>query len=135
MHNYPRNSPQAAARLLALAMIADGNVCRSEVDAVRHHGAEAALGLPPRGLNQALQTLCEDLLCSAQSSGSLISCIDDTLLESLIRDVDDPVLQRTVMSAIAAVAAADGHLSEGEQHVFDSMRRCWKLEQSAPSQR
>jgi len=76
--------------------------------------------------------LCEDLLCSAQSSGSLISCIDDTLLESLIRDVDDPVLQRTVMSAIAAVAAADGHLSEGERHVFDSMQRCWKLEQHAP---
>jgi len=128
MHNYPRNSPEAAARLVALTMIADGNLCRSEVDAVRHHGAEAVLGLPPGGLNVVLQTLCEDLLYSAHYNGSLTSCIDDTLLESLIRDVDEPALQRKLTQAIATAAAADGHLSAGEQHVLDAIQRCWKRE-------
>jgi hypothetical protein len=127
VNHYPRNSPQAAARLLALSMIADGNVCRSEVDAVRLLGAEAELGLPPGGLGRILQSLCEDLLYCAQSNGSLNSCIDDPLLESLLGDVDDPVLQRKVIAAVTGAVAADGHLSDGEQHVLDAMRRCWKL--------
>lgn len=125
MHNYAPNSPQAAARLLALSMIADGNVCRSEVDAVRQLNSEAALGLPPGGLASVLQTLCEDLLYSAQSHGSLTACIDNTLLESLIRDVDDPALQRKVVEVITATAFADGHLADGERIVLEALHRCW----------
>jgi len=30
MRTYPRNSPQAAARILALVLISDGHVSRSE---------------------------------------------------------------------------------------------------------
>lgn len=132
MHNYALNSPQAAARLLALSMIADGNVCRSEVDAVRQLGSEAALGLPPGGLATVLQTLCEDLLYSAHSNGSLTSCIEDALLESLIRDVDDPALQRKIMEAIAVTASADGHLSDGERIVLEALQRCWQPAPVAP---
>lgn len=125
MHNYPRNSPQAAARLLALTMIADGNVCRSEVDTLRHLGVEAELGLAPGGFGKVMQTLCEDLLQTSTSSGSLTCCIDESLLDSLLHDVDDPALQRRLVAAISATAAADGHLADGEQQVLDAMRRCW----------
>lgn len=125
MHPYPRNSPHAAGRLLALAMIADGHVCRSEVEAVERLGVEAALGLPPGGLAAVLQTLCEDLLHCAQMNGSLASCIDDELLDALIREVDDPRLQREVVQAIVAAASADGHLADGERVVLDALQRCW----------
>jgi hypothetical protein len=125
MHNYPRNSPQAAARLLALTLIVDGNVCRSEVDTLRHLGIEADLGLAAGGFGEVLQTLCEDLLQSAASSGSLTCCIDETLLDSLLRDVDEPALQRKLVAAISAAAAADGHLADAEQQVLDAMRRRW----------
>lgn len=127
MRHYPRNSPEAAARLLALCMVADGHVCKSEVEALRRLGIEAELGLPPEGLGPVLQTLCEDLL-SEQTSGSLSACIDDSLLEALLRDVDDPALQRKVIDAMAATAAADGHLSDGEQQVLQAMQRDWRVD-------
>ncbi|WP_374563748.1 TerB family tellurite resistance protein [Ideonella sp.] len=127
MRHYPRNSPEAAARLLALCMVADGHVCRSEVEALRRWEVEAQLGLPPGGLGPVLQTLCEDLLC-AQTSGSLSACLDDSLLEALLRDVDDPALQRKVIDAMAATAAADGHLSDGEQQVLQAMQRDWRFD-------
>lgn len=126
MHNYSRNSPQAAARVLALTMIADGNVCRTEVDTHRQIGIEAALGLAPGGFGEVLHTLCEDLLQSAASNGSLTCCIDQSLLDSLLHDVDDPALQRKLVAAISAIVAADGHLADGEQQVLDAMRRCWQ---------
>ena len=32
MRTYPNNSPQAAARIVALAMLADGQVCKAEIN-------------------------------------------------------------------------------------------------------
>ena len=40
MRTYPNNSPQAAARIVGLAMLADGNVCKGELDVLDRHGAE-----------------------------------------------------------------------------------------------
>lgn len=34
MHSYPKNSPEAAARVIALLLISDGHVSRSEMDAL-----------------------------------------------------------------------------------------------------
>ena len=34
MRTYPSNSPEAAARIVALAMLADGNVCHREMQAL-----------------------------------------------------------------------------------------------------
>lgn len=126
MRNYPRNSPQAAARLVALALIADGHVCRSELEAVRHAGIEDRLGLRPGELGDVLQTLCEDLLQASPAYGAMASCIDAPLLESMFREVDDPALQRLVMTAMAEAIAADRHLSEGEQHLMDTAHRAWR---------
>jgi uncharacterized tellurite resistance protein B-like protein len=131
MRHYPRNSPQAAARLLALVMIADGNVCRSEVEAIRDRGGETSLGLPPGGFSQVLQSLCEDLLNGAQAGGSLSACLDDDLLDALMRDVDDPALQSLVIEAMAAAVAADGHLADGEQVVLQALHRNWRQPQTA----
>ena len=44
MRSYPRNSPQAAARIVALLLIADGHVSRSEMDALYGRDIEHELG-------------------------------------------------------------------------------------------
>ena len=47
MRSYPRNSPEAAARIVALVLVADGHVCRSEFDALNQLDATGQLGLDP----------------------------------------------------------------------------------------
>lgn len=125
MHHYPRNSPEAAARLVSLALIADGHVCRSEMDAVRREDVERTLGLPEGGLPRVMQTLCEDLLCVAPDG--LLSCVDGELLDALIRDVDDPALQRRVLAAITSAVGADGHLADAERQVLETLVRAWRV--------
>ncbi|NDY93900.1 TerB family tellurite resistance protein [Ideonella livida] len=125
MHSYPRNSPEAAARLVALALIADGHVCRRETDALAQMHAEAQLGLPPGSLPQALRTLCEDLVLGTRSGGSVLAAIDEPMLAALMAEVDDPGLRRRVISAVAAAADADGHLAEGELRVLGALMRAW----------
>jgi hypothetical protein len=127
MRSYPRNSPEAAARIVALVLISDGHVCSSELDILKQLGAERELGLEPHLLPHIVHTLCEELLAGAYATGSLISNVDDSTLASFMAEISDPALQRKVLRLSLAAARADGHLADGESWVVDAARHHWKL--------
>lgn len=127
MRSYPRNSPEAAARIVALVLISDGHVCSSEFDILKQLGAERELGLEAHLLPQILHTLCEELLLGGCATGSLLANVDDSTLASLMAEVSDPALQRTVLRLSLAAARADGHLADGETVILEAARRHWRL--------
>jgi hypothetical protein len=127
MRTYRRNSPEAAARIVALVLIADGHVCHSEFDALDQRDAAGQLGLEPGAFPRIVQTLCEDLLIGADASGSMLSGVDDHALTSLMAEVDEPALQRKVLHLAVAAAQADRHLADGETFVLEAARRHWGL--------
>jgi hypothetical protein len=131
MRSYPRNSPEAAARIVALVMISDGHVCRSEIDALQGLEVERALGLPAGGFAPLVHTLCEDLLAASYASGSMLGQVDAEVLDALLDEVDAPELRRTVLQLAAAAAEADRHLAEAEAIVLAAARRRWGLEAPA----
>lgn len=127
MRSYPHNSPEAAARIVALVLISDGHVCRSEFEILKQLGAERELGLEPQLLPHIVHTLCEELLAGGYETGSLIGNVDDNALASLMAEISDPALQRKVLRLSLAAARADGHLADGEALVLEAARRHWKL--------
>lgn len=127
MRSYPRNSPEAAARIVALVLIADGNVCRTEYEILVRLDAARELGLGPDAMPAIVQTLCEDLLLCGWSGGSLLASVDDDSLASLMAEVTEPEVQRTVLRLAIAAAGADSHLAEGETLVLEAARRHWNL--------
>ena len=135
MRSYPHNSPEAAARIVALVLISDGHVCSSELDILKQLGAERELGLEPQLLPHIVYTLCEELLAGGHETGSLMCNVDGSALASLMAEISDPALQRTVLRLSLAAARADGHLATGETLVLEAARHHWKLvdgeEQSA----
>lgn len=127
MRPYPHNSPEAAARIVALVLISDGHVSSVEFDILEQLGAERELALEPKLLPHIVHTLCEELLASGYETGSLMSNVDDSTLASLMAEISDPVLQRKVLRLSLAAARADGHLADGETLVVDAARRHWQL--------
>ena len=127
MRSYPHNSPEAAARIVALVLISDGHVCSSEFDILRQLGAERELGLEPHLLPHIVHTLCEELLLGGYATGSLMDNVDDSTLASLMAEISDPVLQTTVLRLSLAAARADGHLADGEAVVVAAARHHWQL--------
>ncbi|MBA4175172.1 MAG: hypothetical protein C0505_01205 [Leptothrix sp. (in: Bacteria)] len=127
MRSYPRNSPEAAARIVALVLISDGHVCSSEFDILKQLGAERELGLEPHLLPHIVHTLCEELLACGYETGSLISSVNDSTLASLMAEISDPVLQKKVLRLSLAAARADGHLADGETLVVEAARHHWRL--------
>ena len=127
MRSYPRNSPEAAARIVALVLISDGHVCSSEFDILKQLGAERELGLEPQLLPHIVHTLCEELLQGGYETGSLMGNVDDSTLALLMAEISDPALQKTVLRLSLAAARADGHLADGETMVVEAAQRHWKL--------
>ena len=127
MRSYPHNSPEAAARIVALVLISDGHVCSTEFEILKQLGAERELGLEPHLLPHIVHTLCEELLLGGYATGSLMDNVDDSTLASFMAEISDPALQRTVLRLSLAAARADGHLAEGEAVVVAAARRHWQL--------
>lgn len=125
MRSYPRNSPEAAARIVALTLLADGHLSRSELDLLERRQAAQTLGLAPDGLHQVLHTLCEDLLAGAQHDWAEACKIDPATLERLLGEVDHPALRLKVMRLCLDVANADHHLADGESVVLSAVLDHW----------
>ena len=133
MRSYPRNSPEAAARIVALVLISDGHVCRSEIETLQQLQIEHELGLAPGAFGQVLHTLCEDLLLGAYGGSSMMCSVDESTLASLMAEVDAPDLQRKVLHLAHAAADADRHLSDAEAVVVAAARKHWRIADPAPS--
>lgn len=118
MRAYPLNSPQAAARIVALTLLADGHVNRRELDALDQLAAHEQFGMGRQEMHAVVQTFCEDLLVAAQLSWDTACRLDAASIAGLMAEVDDPALWRKVMQVCEAVIDADGHVSEGEQIVL-----------------
>lgn len=127
MRHYPRNSPRAAGRIVALALLADGHLSPAELDALDRHGIAGRIGLAREELHRVLHDFCADLLASAELSWSDACRIDDAVLAGLYADIDDPALRRELVELIAEVTAADGHLADGESVVLRAAAEHWGL--------
>ncbi len=133
MRSYPHNSPEAAARIVALVLISDGYVCSSKFDILRQMGAERELGLEPYLLPHIVHMVCEELLLGGYETGWLMGNVDDSALASLMAEISDPAPQRTVLRLSLAAARADGHLADGEAIVMEAARHHWQLFDGAKS--
>ena len=127
MRSYPRNSPEAAARIVALVLISDGHVCRSEFEALKQLDVLRHFGLDPQKMPNIVQTFCEDLLMEGFDGRSILSHVGEALMASLLAEVDQPELRAQVLDLAHSVARADKHLSEGETDMIQAIRRTWQV--------
>lgn len=117
MHPLPRNSPEAAARILALSLLADGHVSLAELNRLQQLDVDARLGLPPGGFEMVLQRLNHE-----QAAATLPST-----LASLMAELTDPGLQLIVLQLCGAAIDADAHVADNERRVLQQLADQWHL--------
>lgn len=132
MRAYPNNSPQASARIVALAMLADGHVCKTEMDVIERLNVNAQLGLAPDELKAIVHTLCEDLFYSSHHGWGSTS-LDSETLDALLGEIDNPELQVKLLGLCMAVTEADEHIAEGETRVLAAAYKQWGLPHAVTS--
>ena len=70
---------------------------------------------------------CEELLPGGYETVSCMGNFDDSALASLMAEISDPALHKTVLGLSLAAARADGHLADGEAIVVEAARHHWQL--------
>ena len=120
MRSYPTNSPQGAARIVALTMLADGHLAKSELDVIERQGAHEQLGLDLETMQSVLHGFCEDLLHSAHLTWSDVPEDTRSFVLTCI-DVDAPTVGDDV------IVQAEDHVAEGETIVLGAAVEHWGL--------
>ncbi len=132
MRCYPRDSPQAAARIVALTLLADSNFCRSELDVLASQGVHAQLGLSLDQLHDVVRDLCCDRVATDDTAWGGGSGVDRHMLSALLAEVRDPELQLKVLKLCVAVVETDEHGAEGDSAVLAAALTQWGLPQTRP---
>jgi uncharacterized tellurite resistance protein B-like protein len=128
MRTYDLDSPKAAARIVALTMLADGHISQAELSVLQGHGGCERLGLEPDELQDVLLALCEDLLHGASLSWTESCCADTRAIARLLGEITDPALRERVLALCLSVAEADNSVSDGEALVLTYAVEQWGLQ-------
>lgn len=123
--SYPRNSPEAAARLVALALIANGRVKTVEIAALDALDALQRLGLTQSRWQGVIGDLCADLLGPARCGDE--GCVSSEVLDRMLDEVDDDHTRRLVLRLCSAVVHADREIDDGESFVLLAAIERWGL--------
>ncbi|MCB2018298.1 MAG: TerB family tellurite resistance protein [Hydrogenophaga sp.] len=124
MKAYSVNSPEAAARVLAMAMLADGHCSMTEIRSLDRQNAPERLGLSPQTFRTVIDGFCEDLMvsCGGQWSGT----VDPAIRKQLMAEITDRELQDLILMQSETLMLADGHLADGEVELLDELAAAWR---------
>lgn len=128
MRKYAKNSPQAAARIVALTLIADGDIGQAELALLDDLAVHQQLGLDRDELHAVIDTFCEDLLSSKQLELADVCPVDEYTLAELMGEIDDPALRRKVLDLCVRLAEVDDQVAEGESVVLSAAVAHWSLQ-------
>jgi hypothetical protein len=127
MRAYTLNSPEAAARVLALTLLADSQLCRARLDLLDRLDAPAQLGLPREQLHGVMRDFCSDVLLAPHMNWQGARHLDERSIAELMAEIADPGLRLKLLQLALQVAEADGQVSEGESLVLNAAVEHWGL--------
>ena len=127
MRKYLQNSPQACARIIGLAIVADGDVDKAEFALLDELAVHDQIGLSRDALHAVIDAFCEDLISSKQLAWADNCPVDEYTLSELMGEIDAPALRRKVLGLCVKLAEADRHVSPGESIVLSAAVEHWGL--------
>ena len=130
MRTYRHNSPQAAARIVALAMLADGDPSAGELAAAERQDLYRRLGLDPGEWQRVMHACCEDLQVTPHLAWDTCYRLDERTLAQILAEVEDPRLRLAVLTLCCAVVNADGRVTDGEWVLLAATLEQWSLQRA-----
>jgi uncharacterized tellurite resistance protein B-like protein len=127
MRNYQPDSKEAMARILALSMLADGGLDRSELEVVASSKILARLDMTEAQFEEVVHALCQDMLqCMRGYDYGRIE-LDNKVINQLLAEITLPRLQKLLLSVMLAVVDADGQMSDGEAVLISQALDHWEM--------
>lgn len=133
MRKYTNNSPEAGARIVALALMADGAIDRSEILLLERQNTFARLGLDSEQFDSIYYEYCTDMLASAKRNASGQLELDKPDIKALLAEISDPDLQKKILRIMLDIVNADHRLTAGEASMIALTLEHWNMHLSESS--
>lgn len=127
MRHYEPDSARAAARILALTLLADGGLHRAELESLARTRVLRRLGLDDEAFEHVVHEYCEDLLANSNYLDGLRMQPPDEVIQTLLDDIRDKRLQDALLRAMQEIVAADGVETSSEVALLAGAVRKWGL--------
>lgn len=127
MRSYPIDSPAAAARIVTLAMLADGEVSGVETETLKLSAEQTPFGLHADEWDLVALELRADLREAAPTSWTDACQVEPSKLADLLSEIVDPKLRLQVVRLCVAVVESDGHVETAEATLLESAVEQWCL--------
>lgn len=126
MKNYPTNSPEALARILAMFMITDGEMEAREIESMESLNVYEIIGLTRKRFIEVLAKYCDDVSDEAENDGTI-----HLLSPQRVNEVLDLITDRSKRLLCCAIALdickADSAISDPEMLLLRHMMQHWQL--------
>lgn len=126
MKNYPSNSPEAIARILAMFMITDGNMDAHEIESMETLNVYEILGLSRKKFIEVVTKYCDDISDEAENDGTI-----HLLSRQRVNDVLDTITERNKQLLCCALALdickSDSTISDPEMLLLRHMMQHWHI--------
>lgn len=127
MRTYTRNSPEAAARIVALTLLADGHLGQPEMEALQRIDVPGRLDISQPKFMGVVQGLCDDLMSSSGQNWSGTRSLSRTQVLHMLDEITDVGLRLILLQICAALSESDRHLAEGEYEMLCTLADHWDL--------
>ena len=128
MRHYPSDSPEAMTRVVALALLVDGAIDLSELETLRRNDIVSRLGIDHARFDKVIHEFCDDMLAYVNLKPSGQYELDPQSIGHLLADIEDPKLQKQVLSAMLDIVNADGNLARSETALVAQAIKQWELD-------
>jgi tellurite resistance protein len=128
MRHYKTDTPEALARIVVAAILADGGLDKTELQSLEDSSVIKRLGTSPSEFDRVVHEFCDDLqiVSLLDQNGQL--ALDRKTIDHLLADVRSPELQMCVLRILLDIVSADGTLSPGEAALVSQAMTRWGLE-------
>lgn len=132
MRPYHADSPEAMARLVIIALIADDSVSRDELDRIDRDEVLACIGIGRDRFDAVYYEVHEDMLaCGTRLPDGRLT-LDPGTIARLLDDVVSPALQLQMVRTIQAIGQADRIMTGGETELLGMAMRRWDVDLFEP---
>lgn len=116
------------ARIVALALMADGAIDLSEIESLEQHDIVNRLGLDQSGFDKVVHEFTEDMLTYAHRMPSGQLELDQDATALLLGEIRNPMLQKKLLRALLDIVNADGRLAGGEALLVSKAMKLWEID-------
>jgi len=129
MRHYPIDSPQAKARIISLALLADGGLDKSEIECLESLDIVSRIGISSDAFDMVMHEFYQDIHLSGLYGPNGQLNLEHQAIEAMLDEIRQRDARQSLLRTIFEIVHADRNVSLGEAKLTALAMARWGIRQ------